>query len=72
MTKYILLALLVYPLIALGLQTTLHSKSDSRIHYVNYDPHNIVKISAKFGQQIFIKFSENEKIEDMSLSLIHI
>lgn len=44
---------------------TVPAKGDSRIRFVDYDAANVVQIVAQYGRQTFVKFAEDEKIEDL-------
>ena len=64
--KYLpLLLAILLPYSAFALQPTYPSKGDSRIRYVNYSPDNVVNVITQLGRQTFIKFAEDERIEDV-------
>jgi type IV secretion system protein VirB9 len=50
---------------AWAVSETVPSKGDSRIRFVEYDPADVVPLVAKYGRQTFVKFAEDEKIEDL-------
>jgi type IV secretion system protein VirB9 len=64
LTHLVLCAVLL-PLPALAIQPTYPAEGDSRIRYVDYDAANVVKIVAKYGRQTFVKFANDERIEDL-------
>lgn len=51
---------------AYAAQQTRASAKDSRIRFVDYDPHDVVTIFAKIGADTLIMFEPDEKVEDLS------
>lgn len=64
LTHLVLCAVLL-PLPALAIQPTYPAEGDARIRYVDYDAANVVKIVARYGRQTFVKFADDERIEDL-------
>lgn len=50
---------------AFAVAPTMPAKGDSRIRFVDYDPANVVELVAKYGRQTFVKFADDERIEDL-------
>lgn len=50
---------------AWAVSTTVPAKGDSRIRFVDYDPADVVPLVARYGRQTFVKFADDEKIEDL-------
>lgn len=50
---------------ALAVEPSTPAKGDSRIRFVDYDPANVVEIVAKYGRQTYVKFADDERIEDL-------
>ncbi len=50
---------------ALAVQPSYPAPGDARIRFVNYDAANVVKIVARYGRQTFVKFADDERIEDL-------
>lgn len=47
-------------------QQTVAAPGDSRIRFVDYDPHNVVTIYGRIGAYTLIMFDRDEQIEDIS------
>lgn len=64
MKAFVILVMLV-PLATHAVKPTIPSPGDDRIHYVDYDPANVLEISTKYGRQTVIVFGEHERVIDM-------
>lgn len=61
-----LCAALAFSVPAYAAQQTRPSAKDSRIRFVDYDPHDVVTIYGRVGADTLILFDPDEKIEDLS------
>ena len=67
MKKIILAALLAFPLFSLAEVTPSPGTSDPRVRTVNYNPTNVVKVTAFYGVSTHIQFSASESIKDVAI-----
>lgn len=50
---------------AMAVAPTVPAKGDTRIRFVDYDAANVVELVAKYGRQTYVKFADDERIEDL-------
>ena len=67
MKKIILATLLAFPLFSLAEVTPSPGTSDPRVRMVNYNPTNVVKVTAFYGVSTHIQFSASETIKDVAI-----
>lgn len=60
-------AFALVPLVAQAVEVPTGGKLDSRIRFVKYEPHNVVKILGHYGYSTHIQFAKGEKVINVAL-----
>ncbi len=67
--KLWLILLLSFPMTANALEVPKGGPKDHRVRYINYDPSEVVKITAHYGWSTHIQFADEESIKDPGIAM---